>query len=66
MKVALPKNNYPAKRKNFLPLVGAAKQHTKNNSCTFELLSNPTDANSQKYKLTILRLIGGEDVCTIE
>ena len=65
MKLALPKNNFAAKRKNFLPLTGAAKQHTKNNSCTFELLSDPRDATSQKYKLTILRLSGGEDVRTI-
>ena len=66
MKVAVQKNstNY-TKKNHHLPLVGEAKAHTKNNSCSFELLSDPADPDSQRFKMTILRLSGGEDVRTV-
>ena len=66
MKVAVQKNSSNFTKKNHhLPLVGEAKSHNKSNSCSFELLSDPADANSQRFKMTILRLSGGEDVRTI-
>ena len=66
MKVAVQKNSSNFTKKNHhLPLVREAKSHNKSNSCSFELLSDPADANSQRFKMTILRLSGGEDVRTV-
>ena len=66
MKIAAQKNgNNFTKKNHHLPLVGEAKAHSKSNSCSFELLSDPQDANSQRFKITILRLSGGEDVRTV-
>ncbi len=66
MKIAVQKNSNTFSKKNHhLPLTGEAKAHSKSNSCSFELLSDPADADSQKFKMTILRLSGGEDVRTV-
>ena len=66
MKIAAQKNGTTFSKKNHhLPLVGEAKAHTKSNSCSFELLSDPATATSQRFKMTILRLSGGEDVRTV-
>ena len=42
-----------------------SEAHAKSNLCSFELLSDPANANSQRFKMTILRLSGGEDVRTV-
>ena len=66
MKIAAQKNgNTFTKKNHHLPLVGEAKAHSKSNSCSFELLSDSADPNSQRFKMTILRLSGGEDVRTV-
>ena len=68
MMVAVQKNStntHNTKKFHHLPLQGEAKAHTKSNSASVNLRSDPNDVDSQRYKLTILRLSGGEDVRTI-
>ena len=64
MNIAASKSNdCEKKEKNvLLPLVGKPKLHMKGNSCSFSLRPDPTDADSEKHKMTILRLEGGESV----
>ena len=65
MKVVTPKTegnrNTP---EVLLPLVSQPKAHTKTDSSSFELKTDPTDANSPKFSVTILRPQGGEDIRT--
>ena len=68
MKIAPTKSNGYDNRKEkdvLLPLTGKPKLHTKGNSCSFSLRSDPADPDSQTYKMTILRLEGGESVRTL-
>jgi hypothetical protein len=66
MKIAPQKSGFQQKEKDaLLPLSGKPKLHTKGNSCSFSLKSDPADVDSQQCKMTILRLEGGETVHTL-
>ena len=65
MKISAPKYAYNDKKEPCLSLTGNPTSHTKNNSASFELYSDPTDTNSAKYRMTILRIQGGEDTRTM-
>lgn len=66
MKVVPPKEQ-PNKRNTevLLPLVSKPTAHTKSNSVTFELRSEPGNNQSAKYGVTILKIQGGEDIATL-
>ena len=65
MKVVTPKCGYNDKKEPVLPLVGNPTAHAKTNSASFELCSNPADADSPKCRMTTLCIQGGKDVCTM-
>ena len=53
-------------KKPLLPLVPEDDDPlTKSNSTVFELMTNPTSANSSKYKITVRVLQGGESVRSV-
>ena len=65
MKVVPPKGSQPQRAEPVLPLASLPLAHTKSNSAGFELLTDPSDATSVKYRMTILRIQGGEDTRTL-
>ncbi len=65
MKIVPPKGGHTQRAEPVLSLSSLPLAHTKSNSAGFELLSDPTDANSVKYRMTILRIQGGEDTRTL-
>ena len=65
MPVVSQKQSNPDKKETILLLVSLPTPHTKSNSSMFELLSDPSDTDSIKYRMTILRLQGGEDARTL-
>ena len=65
MKVVPPKGTQPNRAEPVLPLPSPPLAHAKSNSTGFELLPDPTDVNSIKYWMTILRIQGGEDTRTL-
>src|SRR5210317_2233166 len=65
-KVVAPKGGWNNRSTEvLLPLVSSPKEHTKTNSVSFSIQSNITDKDSPKYTLYILKIQGGEDVCTL-
>ena len=64
MKVVPPKHEGKPTPEVLLPLVSQPKAHTKTNASTFDLKTDPTNNDSPKYNISILRLTGGEDVRT--
>ena len=65
MKIVPPKSGQTQRAEPVLSLSSLPLAHSKSNSAGFELLSDPTDANSVKYRMTILRIQGGEDTRTL-
>ena len=65
MKIVPPKSGQTQRAEPVLSLSSLPLAHSKSNSAGFELLSDPTDTNSIKYRMTILRIQGGEDTRTL-
>ena len=65
MKIVPPKSGQTQRAEPVLLLSSLPLTHTKSNSAGFEFLSDPTDANSVKYRMTILRIQGREDTRTL-